>query len=214
MGSYYSFNQNKNILFDIGARQINLSRIKYIKSKETLLIYINAQISTAQNAMFIFTLTYPSSQYQNAGQLLNPMFEIPQSNITIIEPCLSNYSDMVLLYTDSEILILKSDNFQNQIKQHALFNDGGNLFKKFCFTSNDSKIICASYSGYISIYDINQGKKNEIIKKLEAVGVAASEIGRITTPEEGLVLVESSGTCEKRVAIDPPGPDELYKVVK
>ena len=57
-------------------------------------------------------------------------------------------------------------------------------------------------------------KKNEIIKKLEAVGVAASEIGRITTPEEGLVLVESSGTCEKRVAIDPPGPDELYKVVK
>ena len=165
MGSYYSFNQNKNILFDIGARQINLSRIKYIKSKETLLIYINAQISTAQNAMFIFTLTYPSSQYQNAGQLLNPMFEIPQSNITIIEPCLSNYSDMVLLYTDSEILILKSDNFQNQIKQHALFNDGGNLFKKFCFTSNDSKIICASYSGYISIYDINQGKKNEIINQ-------------------------------------------------
>ena len=44
--------------------------------------------------------------------------------------------------------------------------------------------------------------------------MAASEIGRITTPEEGLVLVESSGTCEKRVAIDPPGPDELYKVVK
>ena len=57
-------------------------------------------------------------------------------------------------------------------------------------------------------------KKNEIIKKLTAVGVAASEIGRITPPEDGLVLVQGCGACEKRVTIDPPGPDELYKVVK
>lgn len=57
-------------------------------------------------------------------------------------------------------------------------------------------------------------KKNEIIKKLEAVGVDASEIGIITPAEDGLVLVEGSGACEKRMPIDPPGPDELYKVVK
>ena len=57
-------------------------------------------------------------------------------------------------------------------------------------------------------------KKNEIIKKLEAVGVAAAEIGRITAPEDGLVLVKGSGKDEKRMPIDPPGPDELYKVVK
>lgn len=57
-------------------------------------------------------------------------------------------------------------------------------------------------------------KKNEIIKKLGAVGVAAAEIGVITPSEDGLVLVDDCGACEKRVAIDPPGPDELYKVVK
>lgn len=57
-------------------------------------------------------------------------------------------------------------------------------------------------------------KKNEIIKKLGAVGVAAAEIGRIMPPEDGLVLVKGSGTDEKRLTINPPGPDELYKVVK
>ena len=57
-------------------------------------------------------------------------------------------------------------------------------------------------------------KKNEIIKKLGAVGVAAAEIGRIMPPEDGLVLVKGSGTDEQRLTINPPGPDELYKVVK
>lgn len=57
-------------------------------------------------------------------------------------------------------------------------------------------------------------KKNEIIKKLGAVGVDASEIGIITPAEDGLVLVKGSGKDEKRMPIDPPGPDELYKVVK
>ena len=57
-------------------------------------------------------------------------------------------------------------------------------------------------------------KKNEIIKKLAAVGVAAAEIGRIMPPEDGLVLVQGTGADEKRMPIDPPGPDELYKVVK
>ena len=57
-------------------------------------------------------------------------------------------------------------------------------------------------------------KKNEIIKKLAAVGVEAAEIGVITPPESGLVLVKGSGADESRVPIDPPGPDELYKVVK
>lgn len=82
--------------------------------------------------------------------------------------------------------------------------------------------ICAHYgidymrliSSGSMIIMAGQEKKNEIIKKLEAVGVAAAEIGRITAPEDGLVLVKGSGKDEKRMPIDPPGPDELYKVVK
>ena len=46
------------------------------------------------------------------------------------------------------------------------------------------------------------------------MGVAAAEIGKIMPPEDGLVLVQGTGACAKRVPIDPPGPDELYKVVK
>ena len=57
----------------------------------------------------------------------------------------------------------------------------------------------------------SQEKKQEIIKKLTACGVAVSEIGTIVPAEEGLTLVRSNGAREP---IDPPGPDELYKVVK
>ena len=82
--------------------------------------------------------------------------------------------------------------------------------------------ICAHYgidymrliSSGSMIIMAGQEKKNEIIKKLAAVGVEAAEIGVITPPESGLVLVKGSGVDESRVPIDPPGPDELYKVVK
>ena len=82
--------------------------------------------------------------------------------------------------------------------------------------------ICAHYgidymrliSSGSMIIMAGQEKKNEIIKKLAAVGVEAAEIGVITPPESGLVLVKGSGADESRVPIDPPGPDELYKVVK
>lgn len=64
------------------------------------------------------------------------------------------------------------------------------------------------------IITADPSKKDEIIEKLAAEGVPAAEIGVITPPEEGLVLVQGCGSWEKRVPIDPPGPDELYKVVK
>lgn len=53
-------------------------------------------------------------------------------------------------------------------------------------------------------------KKDEIVKKLSAVNVPASVIGRITEEEKGLVLVDG----DEVEPIDPPGPDELYKVIK
>lgn len=64
------------------------------------------------------------------------------------------------------------------------------------------------------IITADPSKKDEIIEKLAAEGVPAAEIGAITPPEDGLVLVQGCGSWEKRVPIDPPGPDELYKVVK
>lgn len=53
-------------------------------------------------------------------------------------------------------------------------------------------------------------KKDEIIRKLEASGVEAHVIGRIVPEEKGLFVTEN-GVTEP---IDPPRPDELYKVVK
>ena len=53
-------------------------------------------------------------------------------------------------------------------------------------------------------------KKDEIIKKLAVAGVAARVIGQIVPAEEGLTITEN-GVTEP---IDPPKPDELYKVVK
>lgn len=53
-------------------------------------------------------------------------------------------------------------------------------------------------------------KKDEIIRKLEASGVEAHVIGRIVPEEKGLFVTEN-GITEP---IDPPRPDELYKVVK
>ena len=53
-------------------------------------------------------------------------------------------------------------------------------------------------------------KKDEILKKLAASGVAARVIGKIVPIEDGLTIIEN-GVTE---TIDPPRPDELYKVVK
>ena len=53
-------------------------------------------------------------------------------------------------------------------------------------------------------------KKDEIIRELCQQGVPATEIGKILPKEEGLCIFED-GKAQK---IDPPGADELYKVVK
>ena len=53
-------------------------------------------------------------------------------------------------------------------------------------------------------------KKEEIVKRLEATGVSVHTIGKILPLEEGLTVIENG----VREPIDPPRPDELYKVVK
>lgn len=54
-------------------------------------------------------------------------------------------------------------------------------------------------------------KKEDMLQKLAQAGVPACEIGRILPASEGLTLRRADGSSE---IIDPPGPDELYKVVK
>ncbi|MGN1144601.1 MAG: AIR synthase-related protein, partial [Anaerovoracaceae bacterium] len=54
-------------------------------------------------------------------------------------------------------------------------------------------------------------KKDEMLQKLAEAGVPACQIGEILPASEGLTLRHADGSCE---TIDPPGPDELYKVVK
>lgn len=81
-----------------------------------------------------------------------------------------------------------------------------------------TKKICAHYDiDYLRL--ISSGsmiimaspyKKSAILEKLEAEGVAAREIGRILTIEEGLYLLKDGEKKE----IEPPRADELYKVVK
>lgn len=53
-------------------------------------------------------------------------------------------------------------------------------------------------------------KKDEIIGKLEAAGIAAKVIGRVVPAEDGLFVTEKG----VKKPIDPPRADELYKVVK
>lgn len=54
------------------------------------------------------------------------------------------------------------------------------------------------------------GKTEEIIHALEAEGTPAKKIGKIMPKEEGLYICE--GGCKREIL--PPGPDELYKIVK
>ena len=53
-------------------------------------------------------------------------------------------------------------------------------------------------------------KKDEIIKRLKDTGVSAHIIGKIVPVEEGLSVTEHG----RREPIDPPRPDELYKIVR
>ena len=53
-------------------------------------------------------------------------------------------------------------------------------------------------------------KRDEILSKLQVSGVKTSVIGRIVEKDKGLTVTEN-GVTEP---IDPPKPDELYKVVK
>ncbi len=55
-----------------------------------------------------------------------------------------------------------------------------------------------------------EDKKAEIIRELAAQGIPAAQIGKIVPKEEGLSICEGG----KQTQIDPPGPDELYKIVK
>ena len=81
-----------------------------------------------------------------------------------------------------------------------------------------TKKICAHYdidylrliSSGSMIIMASPDKKSAILEKLEAEGVAAREIGRILTIEEGLYLLKDGEKQE----IEPPRADELYKVVK
>ena len=81
-----------------------------------------------------------------------------------------------------------------------------------------TKKICAHYdidylrliSSGSMIIMASPDKKSAILEKLEAEGVAACEIGRILTIEEGLYLLKDGEKQE----IEPPRADELYKVVK
>lgn len=53
-------------------------------------------------------------------------------------------------------------------------------------------------------------KKEDIVAKLENTGISVHTIGRIVKQEEGLSVIENG----KREPIDPPRPDELYKVIR
>ncbi len=52
-------------------------------------------------------------------------------------------------------------------------------------------------------------KKDELTSAIQEAGIAVTCIGKITEKAEGCVLIDKDG----RIPIDPPGSDELYKVV-
>ncbi len=53
-------------------------------------------------------------------------------------------------------------------------------------------------------------KKDRIITEISAQGIAACQIGKITRKEDGLYITDG----KNRSRIEPPRPDELYKVVR
>ena len=117
MGASYSFKNHRNLVFDINALDINLSRLKYMLSDDSLLIYLNAQFSSNENTFIIFSFNFPISEDYEDKQLLIPIFEMPQSTVSFIEPSVSHYNDAVLLYCNNDLLLIKSDPVSNQMKQ-------------------------------------------------------------------------------------------------
>ena len=162
MGASYSFKNHRNLVFDIAAKDISLSRLKYIISDESLLIYLNAQFSSNENTFIIFSFVFPTSDDYEDKQLLFPIFELPESKVSYIEPCSSHYNDSVLLYCDYALLLLKSDLVSNQMKNYTLMSSQEKLYKKFQFVSTDEKILCAGYNGFIDLFDLNKGNLTEI----------------------------------------------------
>ncbi len=67
---------------------------------------------------------------------------------------------------------------------------------------------------------VDKERRDEMLSALEEAGVRASVIGRIRPAEDGVRLIRRVRTCgaegEGRIslAVDPPGADEIYKVVK
>ena len=53
-------------------------------------------------------------------------------------------------------------------------------------------------------------KKDRIITEISSAGISATEIGKIVSLEEGLYIMDGQTRCE----IEPPRPDELFKVVR
>ena len=51
--------------------------------------------------------------------------------------------------------------------------------------------------------------KESLVAALSEAGVSATVIGRLTAPEDGVVLVMKDGEREQ---IGPPGPDEIYNI--
>ena len=96
--------------------------------------------------------------------------------------------------------------------KYGILVKGSNYIEKF----NKANIFVFDKTGTLTkgnfvvtgIYPIE--KKDEIIKKLTVAGVSVHVIGKITEPSKGLVITDGTGA----EPIDPPGPDELYKVVK
>jgi hydrogenase expression/formation protein HypE len=79
--------------------------------------------------------------------------------------------------------------------------------RKICqhFDINPLKLISSGSMLIIASPD----KKEELVKAIEGVGVKISCIGEIAQASEGLNLITKS----KKTPINPPGSDELYKVV-
>ena len=65
-----------------------------------------------------------------------------------------------------------------------------------------------------------QDKKDEMIRALENENIPVSVIGRVKEEKEGVYLVRRVPTCGQegegriRTTIDPPGTDEIYKIVE
>ena len=56
---------------------------------------------------------------------------------------------------------------------------------------------------------VSAGDWDDLSAELAEAGIAANVIGRVEAPEQGIVLVMKNGEREQ---VEPPGPDEIYKI--